>query len=96
LQIVILMGDTTEKMEKSLIKAEKKIMGNNILGKNGGDYEPIKILRRENMEYAVVDAYAESGENAVVVLSPAAASFGLFKNYKERGNEFISCVKKLT
>ncbi len=33
--------------------------------------------------------------NSVVLLSPASASFGLFKDYVDRGNQFIACVEKL-
>jgi UDP-N-acetylmuramoylalanine--D-glutamate ligase len=31
----------------------------------------------------------------VVLLSPAAASFGLFKNYADRGDQFIAAIKNL-
>lgn len=87
LHTVILMGATAEKMEKALIEAESKLGEARVY--------PTKILRRNNMEDAVVDAYAESDEGGVVVLSPAAASFDVYKNYKERGNEFVAQVRKL-
>lgn len=94
LHTVILMGDTTDKMEKALVAAEEK------LGDAIGS--PTKVLRRSRMEDAVVDAYAESSEGkgegnhgCAVVLSPGAASFDMYENYKERGNDFTAHVRKL-
>lgn len=87
LHTVILVGNTADKMENALISAEDK------LGEAEGF--PTKILRRGNLEEAVVDAFAECSEGSVVVMSPAASSFDLYKDYKERGAEFIRNVKKL-
>ena len=87
LHTVVLIGDTAEKMEKALVKAEEK------LGDAIGS--PTKVLRRKTLEDAVMDGYAESEDNGVVVMSPAAASFDMFKNYKERGNEFVAHARKL-
>jgi len=86
LHTVILIGATSDKMEEALLKAE---------GRLGSKAFPTKILRRKSLEDAVIDAYAESDSGGVVVMSPAAASFDMFKNYKERGNEFIAQVRKL-
>jgi UDP-N-acetylmuramoylalanine--D-glutamate ligase len=87
LHTVILMGDLADKMEESLIEAEEK------LGEAEGS--PTKILRRNSMEDAVIDGFAESDEGGVVVLSPAAASFDMYENYKARGNDFMAHVRKL-
>ena len=31
----------------------------------------------------------------VVILSPASASFDMFKSYADRGDQFIACVEAL-
>ncbi len=87
LTCVILIGDTAKKMEESLIEAEKKL--GDALG------SPTKILHRETFESAVLDAYAEVGKSGVVLMSPGAASFGLFKDYKDRGERFRNLVNAL-
>lgn len=103
LHTVILIGATSDKMEKALFDAEEKLGQ----GEDGPRTPrgtppwlrlrpfPTKILRRNALEDAVIDAYAESDNGGVVVMSPAAASFDMFKNYKERGNEFVTQVRKL-
>ena len=42
----------------------------------------------DSMEKAVNSALKYARENDVVLLSPACASFDLFKNYEDRGNQF--------
>lgn len=74
------------------------LMGNtaekieNIL-KNTG-YKP--YYRVKNMEEAVSKAQEIAKAGDCVVLSPAASSFDLFKNFEERGNIYKTLVKKLT
>jgi UDP-N-acetylmuramoylalanine--D-glutamate ligase len=87
LHTVILIGVTAEIMEKAIVDAEKK------LGDAVGS--PTKVLRRDDLEEAVLEAYALSEKGGVVVMSPAAASFDMFKNYKERGERFRAIVRKL-
>ena len=54
-----------------------------------------KILLSPSMKAAVSSAFKNSQEGDTVLLSTACASFGIFKNYKERGNLFQEEVKKL-
>ena len=43
----------------------------------------------DNMKYAVHEAKSVAEKNDVVLLSPGAASFGIFKNEFDRGSKFI-------
>ncbi len=53
------------------------------------------VMYAEDMAEAVhvCASYADSGDN--VLLSPACASWGMFKDYEERGRIFKECVRSL-
>ncbi len=80
---LILLGDTAPKIEAAVT--------------NSGNYDPdeITIINVENMEQAVAEAVSHTSEGDIVSLSPASASFGLYKNFEERGNHFKAIVNGL-
>ncbi|NLA24613.1 MAG: UDP-N-acetylmuramoyl-L-alanine--D-glutamate ligase, partial [Bacteroidales bacterium] len=53
------------------------------------------IVDTSNMDDAVNAAYRLGTDGDVVLLSPACASFDLFKNYEERGYLFKRAVRNL-
>lgn len=82
-KVLILMGDTAVKIEEAVKNAE-----------NYNENE-IKIINVKDMNEAVAAAVDNSANGDIVSLSPASASFGLYKNFEERGNHFKSIVKSL-
>lgn len=64
--------------------------GNRMIQKEDG----FTVLHTENMEQAVEFAYKHTPEKSIVLLSPASPSYNLFKNFEDRGSQFIEAVKK--
>ncbi len=54
-----------------------------------------KIFDATSMKECVDIAYKVAKGNETVLLSPACASFDLFKNYEDRGKQFCQCVRNL-
>lgn len=51
--------------------------------------------RAHSMEEAVQTAWKRSEKGDIILLSPGAASFGLFQHEFDRGNQFVEAVEKL-
>jgi UDP-N-acetylmuramoylalanine--D-glutamate ligase len=77
--IVLLNGDATPRIKKELLKI---------------NYPKNKTKLVYSMKEAVKIARGVSRAGDIILLSPACASFGMFKNYKERGKLFKEEVKK--
>ena len=76
---VVVVGDTGEKIIELLVQR---------------GFEKI-ILGGDTMSKIVESARSVAQSGDVVLLSTACASFGLFKNYKDRGDQFRTAVQAL-
>ena len=85
IKTVILFPDTGKRIWQEIQKqAEKSKIKN-----------PVQCFFADNMRTAVETAFKRTRKGKICLLSPASPSFGLFKNYKERGNlfkKYIKCV----
>lgn len=55
----------------------------------------VEVVDANSMEEAVQSSYFLAKDGDTVLLSPACASFDLFKNYEDRGKQFKEAVRKL-
>lgn len=55
----------------------------------------LRVVRASTMDEAVQAAADLAHEGDAVLLSPACASFDMFKDYKHRGDVFVAAVKRL-
>ncbi len=76
--LVIVMPDTGSKIA----------MGLGSMGFGG------RVLRAADLTQAVALAKEQTPKGETVLFSPAAASYGFFKNFEERGNKFKELLKK--
>ena len=54
-----------------------------------------KYISTDNLTDALQAAYHSASEGDTVLLSPCCASFDLFKNYEDRGEQFMNAVRNL-
>lgn len=77
---LILFPTTGEKIWRAVCEATKT---------------PPEKFEATTMQQAVRIAFAETSPGKICLMSPASASFNLFKNYKDRGNQFKKEVAAL-
>ena len=84
------------KVVKKTVKALALFKGaatDKIITALGGNKIPLEVF--DNMKSAFAWAKLQANRGDVVLLSPGAASFGVFKNEYDRGDQFVSLVKKI-
>jgi hypothetical protein len=81
LRKVILMGAESEKLAQKLISS--------------GFERFINLGAKTNMQEVVKTAFENAKSGNVVILSPAHASFDMFKSYIDRGEQFVENVNLL-
>ena len=82
---LVLIGATGPKIE-AVLKQEVSKTG------RGTD---VRVCICQSLEEAVRAAYKSASEGDAIVLSPASASFDMFKNFEVRGNKFKEIVNSL-
>jgi UDP-N-acetylmuramoylalanine--D-glutamate ligase len=55
----------------------------------------VRIVHAAGMEEAVQAAFCASRAGDAVLLSPACASYDMFRNYAQRGDAFVTAVRRL-
>lgn len=82
-KLLILMGVTAPKIEEAF----KRVME--------GEGVSIPIINVSSLKEAVQTAREHSSNGDIVTLTPACASFDMFKNFEERGNKFKEYVQNM-
>ena len=78
-KIVLLPGTASEEIKRELLELNSSI----------------EIIPVNSMEEAVKESFLLGEKGDIILLSPGAASFNLFKNEFDRGIQFVKFVKKL-
>ena len=66
------------------------------VGEGPGPAGPAAVTDCADLEAAVVAGFAWACPDGVVLLSPAAPSFGRFRDYRDRGDAFARAMRTLS
>ena len=101
--VILILGGVDKGNDYSLIKelVKEKVKAIVCMGTENrkiheafGDIVSL-MVNTDNAKDAVQSAFHFASKGDVVLLSPACASFDLFKNYEDRGKQFKQAVKEL-
>jgi UDP-N-acetylmuramoylalanine--D-glutamate ligase len=90
-------GNDYTQLEKLVKKKVKAIVGLGVDNSKLFDafVNKVKVIDTKNIHDAVKEAFSLAVDGDIILLSPACASFDLFKNYEDRGNQFKNEVALL-
>ncbi|MCX7694418.1 MAG: UDP-N-acetylmuramoyl-L-alanine--D-glutamate ligase [Caloramator sp.] len=83
IKCLVLLGKTKDKIKDAFLKVMEK---RNI---------DLPIIVADSLQDAVLKAYSAAEKGDIITLSPACASFDMFKNFEERGRIFKEFVNKI-
>ncbi|RYZ44571.1 MAG: UDP-N-acetylmuramoyl-L-alanine--D-glutamate ligase, partial [Chitinophagaceae bacterium] len=99
---ILVLGGVDKGNDYSLIKdlVEEKVKAIVCMGTDNSKIHEafdgvVKLVDTANAQDAVQASFSLASPGDVVLLSPACASFDLFKNYEDRGKQFKDAVKSL-
>ena len=102
--IILIAGGADKGLDfTELVKEIEKTVKSLVLFKGTGTDRILKLLKTKKIDCAVANSMSEaiglaksfSKTGDIILLSPACASFGMFKNEFDRGDQFRSLVDKL-
>jgi len=102
--IILIIGGVDKGNEYEVLDTlvKEKVKGMICLGTDNSKLENhfgqmlAHFTQTNKLETAVQQAMDWANEGDIILLSPACASFDLFKNYEDRGDQFKATVKNLT
>lgn len=68
--------------------------GHKIIDRLEKDACPKKLVKADDLEAAVKEAYALTAEGKNCLLSPAASSYNVYKNFEQKGRHYKELIKK--
>lgn len=83
IKCLVLLGKTKDKIKDAFLKVMEE---RNI---------DLPIIVADSLQDAVLKAYSAAEKGDIITLSPACASFDMFKNFEERGRIFKEFVNKI-
>ena len=101
--VILILGGVDKGNDYSLLKemVSEKVKAIVCMGTDNSKIEeafsdiiPL-IMQTQSAEEAANTAFQIANKGEVVLLSPACASFDLFKNFEDRGNQFKAAVRNL-